>query len=220
MGRHQIRCLTTAGLLVALALLASGTGLAQAGGGDRIAELNQSLLGDPDAPVIGNPHGRDAIVEFFDYRCPYCRALGPVLRRLLAEDGEARVTLEEWPNLGAVSTYAARVALAARWQGRFRQVHDGLLDSRGPLDKLRVREIAEDAGVDLTRLDRDMAERGAELDGALRQVAAQAEMLHLQGTPGLVIGRRVIFGALSLEDLESLLAQERGSSAGSVRDVR
>ena len=38
-----------------------------------------ALTSDPDTPVIGNPDGDVAIVEFFDYKCPYCkRAAGTI----------------------------------------------------------------------------------------------------------------------------------------------
>jgi protein-disulfide isomerase len=208
------------GLVIVLAALMPTAASAQSGDCGGSSALTRSLRDDPDAPVIGNPRGRDVIVEFFDYRCPYCRAFEPVLRRFLAEDGEARLVLEEWPIFGGASDYAARVALAARWQGRFRRAHDALLDARGTLDRRRVREIAEGAGVDLARLDRDMRERRDEIDGALRHVALAAARLHLKGTPAMVIGRRVIWGSLTLDDLESLFAQPRDAPAEAARDPR
>jgi len=168
-----------------------------------------SLVAEPGTPFIGNPQGRDVVVEFFDYRCTPCRVLQPELRRLLREDGEARVVLKEWPLLGGVSLYAARVALAANRQGKFLAVHAGLFASRGPLDRARVRQIAEDAGADVVRLDRDLAARGAEFDHLLVRNWDEATALGLKGPPGLVIGGHVVSGALSFDDLQSLIAEAR-----------
>ena len=41
------------------------------------------VFDDPDAPVGGNPQGDASIVEFFDYRCPYCKEVEPALETLL-----------------------------------------------------------------------------------------------------------------------------------------
>lgn len=204
--------------LLSMLLLMTGSAAAQdlepVGSGRVSARLLRALVEDRTSPAIGNPRGRDIIVEFLDYRCPYCRALAADLRRLVAEDREARLIVKEWPLFGGVSIYAARVALASAWQGKFDAVHAALLAVRGPLDRDSVRQAAEAAGIDLARLDRDMASRAAELDRALGGVAAQASRLRLKGTPGLVIGGRVISGALSLDDLKSLVAQARAPSLG------
>src|SRR4051794_5968810 len=46
---------------------------AQAGQRGAMAAHQDQLYRDPDAPVLGNPAGDVALVEFFDYRCPYCK---------------------------------------------------------------------------------------------------------------------------------------------------
>lgn len=205
------------GAALLLALLATAGAAAQdrdpAGRGTESAGPLRALVDDPTSLAIGNPRGRDVVVEFLDYRCPYCRTLAPDLRRLVAEDPEARLIVKEWPIFGGISIYAARVALASVWQGKFDAVHAALLDARGSLDRDGVRQAAESAGVDLARLDRDLASRGAELDRLLHRVEAEAVALRLKGTPGLVIGGRVIAGALSLDDLKSLIAQGRAAPA-------
>src|SRR6202011_6264372 len=48
------------------------------------------LLHDPNSPVLGNPRGAVTVVEFFDYRCPYCRIMEPRLQELLARDQSVR----------------------------------------------------------------------------------------------------------------------------------
>ena len=86
----------------------------------------RDLLEDPGSPVGGNPAGDVTVVEFFDYRCPHCRRMAPVVKALLAEDPGIRLVYKELPILGEESTLAARAALAARGQGKYVDAHDRL----------------------------------------------------------------------------------------------
>ena len=42
-----------------------------------LATHQQELLNDPASPISGNPAGDVTVVEFFDYRCPYCKRTFP-----------------------------------------------------------------------------------------------------------------------------------------------
>lgn len=167
------------------------------------------LFRDPDAPVLGNPKGTLPLAEFFDYRCPFCRRMHPLLQRLLAEDHDIRFIAKEWPIFGGPSVTAARVALAANWQGRFAPVHDALFKSAGALDDAKIRAAVEKAGADTARLDRDLSTRSADLDTMLARVSGQARALGLQGTPGFVIGSYLVPGALSYDDLLKVVSDAR-----------
>jgi protein-disulfide isomerase len=149
------------------------------------------------------------VVEFFDYRCPYCRIMEPRLHELLTQDKSVRLVLKDWPIFGGVSVYAAQVAIAAGWQGKYAPVHDALFTLPRTMDRDAVRIAAQKAGVDLTQLDRDLSARGAEIDRILGKTDVEARTLQLQGTPGFVIGHSLVPGALLLDDLEHLVAQAR-----------
>jgi protein-disulfide isomerase len=71
---------------------------------------------DPDSPVGGNPNGNVTLVEFFDYNCPYCRALTPLMAKAEAADPQLRIVYKEFPILGKRSVFAAKAALAANKQ--------------------------------------------------------------------------------------------------------
>ena len=86
-----------------------------------IAANQKKLLDDPLTPVGGNPDGDVTVVEFFDYRCTYCRRVVSSLRELLDEDDGLRVVFKDMPVLGPDSVRAARAALASRKQDGYRQ---------------------------------------------------------------------------------------------------
>jgi protein-disulfide isomerase len=183
--------------------------VANAAASDSSSVRADDLLHDPNSPVLGNPRGVLTIVEFFDYRCPYCRIMEPRLQELLAQDQSVRLVLKDWPIFGGMSVYAAQVAIAAGWQGKYAPVHGALFTLSRTMDRDAVRNAARKAGVDLAQLDRDLSARGAEIDRILGKTDVEARMLQLQGTPGFVIGHSLVPGALSLEDLEHLVAQAK-----------
>src|SRR5260221_8705894 len=57
----------------------------------------REVFDDPDAPIAGNPRGDATLVEFFDYRCPYCKQVEPSLEALLSEDRNLRFVYKEFP---------------------------------------------------------------------------------------------------------------------------
>ena len=84
-----------------------------------LASHRQQVFDDPQSPVAGNPKGDVSLVEFFDYRCPYCKQVEPALEKLIGDDRQLRFVYKEFPVLGPDSETAARVALAAKKQGRY-----------------------------------------------------------------------------------------------------
>lgn len=48
-------------------------------------------------PVLGNPDGDVTIVEFFDYQCPWCKKGHPDVMSAIAEDGNVRLLMRDWP---------------------------------------------------------------------------------------------------------------------------
>ncbi|WP_048758071.1 thioredoxin domain-containing protein, partial [Afipia felis] len=79
----------------------------------------ERILRDPEIPSLGNPNGDVTIVEWFDYQCPYCKALSPELEKIIKEDGHVRFVLKDWPILGPPSPEASRLVLATKYQGKF-----------------------------------------------------------------------------------------------------
>lgn len=166
-----------------------------------------SMASDPAAPVVGNPLGSVSVSEYFDYRCPYCRTMQPTLGALLAKDHRVRLVAKEWPIFGGASVIAARVALASQWQGKYAVVHQALFELPRGMDEAAIRSAAAAAGVDMARLDHDLATRGTEIDAELSTVDHEARALGFQGTPGFVVGTFVAPGAIPGSSLDELVTR-------------
>src|ERR1051326_5828480 len=122
-----------------------------------LSTRRREIFEDPDTPVAGNPNGDVSLVEFFDYRCPYCKQVEPSLEALLKEDRQLRLVYKEMPVLGQASTIAARAALAARSQGKYDEFHRALMTAKGQMDEATVYKVAVSVGLDVERLKKDMA---------------------------------------------------------------
>src|SRR5258708_24539073 len=107
----------------------------QAGGdtGAQIAKHKDELGHDTKSPEGGNPTGDVTIVEFFDYRCPYCKKVAPSVEALLQEDPKLRVVYKEFPILGSESIFAARAAFAANKQGKYKPFHSAMMAATGQI---------------------------------------------------------------------------------------
>ena len=165
------------------------------------------LFFDPEAPVAGNPDGAITLVEFFDYRCGYCRRVKPTVETLLAENDDLRLVFKEFPILGPESTEAARAALAARGQGNYEAFHWALMEAEGPFNREHILSVARSVGLNDQKLARDMEEPA--LDALIERNAALANALGIGGTPAFVIGDRLIGGALPLEHFRIAIADAR-----------
>lgn len=168
-----------------------------------------SVLRDPDIAVAGNANGDIAIVEWFDYNCPYCRKLEPELQQVVHDDGNVRWVLKDWPVLGPVSVVAARMALACKYQDKYLQAHDALLGVNAKLTASRVEELLAGAGVDVDRAKRDLAGNAKAIDGILARNNAQAEGLGFRGTPSFIVGKFRVPGVLTMEQFGQVIADAR-----------
>jgi len=163
------------------------------------------VLRDPDSPVGGNPNGDVTLVEFFDYNCPYCRQMAPLMNEEAEADPQLRVVFKEFPILGPNSTFAAKAALAAHRQGKYLAFHDMLMKARGITDDKKVLEIAATAGIDLDRLKADM--QAPPIQAMLDRNLELARALRINGTPGFVVGEKVFAGATDLRVLQTLVSE-------------
>ncbi len=172
----------------------------------RIGAVWPELANDGFSPVIGPANAAVTVIEYYDYRCPYCRRAHRDGKRLLKEfKGRIRYVFKQFPVIDrpgepAISAFAARGAVAAYRQGCFPAYHDALMEAAGGLSRDRILKLAQEAGCDLARLKRDMADPA--IADYLQQTIAHAHTIGIAGTPTYVVNRRLLEGAVGWEQLK------------------
>ena len=169
-----------------------------------ISQYSQQLFHSPRGVVVGNPQGDVTMVEFFDYNCGYCKRAMADMMELIKADPKLKIILKEFPVLGPGSVEAAHVAVAVRMQDktgkRYLDFHQRLLSGRGQADKARALAAAKDAGLDMARIEKDMATD--EIRQTLEESFKLAETLGLNGTPSYVVGQDLVIGAVGVAALK------------------
>jgi protein-disulfide isomerase len=173
----------------------------------KIAALRKQLLEDPDSPVLGNPAGDVTLVEFFDYRCPYCRQVEPWLQTLIKEDHGLRIIQKEFAILGPASVYAAKVAIVAWKMGKHAEFHKALMAKEGNIDEAVILQVAESAGLDVAKVKAAM--NSEEIAGEVQLSTEMARALGLTGTPAFIMGTELVPGATDLATFKSMIDDAR-----------
>ncbi|MDE0408373.1 MAG: DsbA family protein, partial [Alphaproteobacteria bacterium] len=147
------------------------------------------------------------LVEFFDYRCGFCkRVLGDVMA-LAAADSRLRIVFKEFPILGPLSVVAARASLAADRQGKWTEFHVALMSAPGALSEDRIMDIAAETGLDIAQLRVDMESEA--VTAVIERNRVLANALGIGGTPAFLVKNAIVPGAASQEDLAKLVAGAR-----------
>lgn len=161
-----------------------------------IADNASELYNNSTDFFVGPEDAAVTVVEFFDYRCGYCKRSAEWTANLPETyDGEVRVVFKEYPIFGGISETAALAALASGKQGRYIDMHLALmaLKSNDDLTEQKIDELALQLGIDVQRMRADMNS-----DGVKKQLAdmqALGRTLNVGGTPGYFVGNQSIEGA-------------------------
>jgi protein-disulfide isomerase len=174
-----------------------------------LAERADELFRDKDSPVGGNAQGDVTLVEFFDYNCPYCRQVAPIIEQAMADDPQLRIVYKEFPILGPDSLFAAKAALAADRQGKYGEFHKALYGVKSRVTEAVVLKVAAETGLDVTRLKSDMVL--PDIEASISRNAELAQALRITGTPGFVVGDQIFPGATNLETMKKLIEQARAT---------
>jgi protein-disulfide isomerase len=183
---------------------------------EAVKQHSETIFGSPRQVTLGNPQGDVTVVEFFDYNCGYCKRAMADMMDLMKNDGKVKFVLKEFPVLGEGSVQAAQVAAAVRMQDKtggkkYLEFHQKLLTGRGPADKARALAAAKEVGMDVARIEKDIA--GEEVKATLEESFKLAEALGLNGTPSYVVGNDVVIGAVGLNTLKEKVNSARCGKA-------
>lgn len=167
----------------------------------------EELEQDPTSPVLGNAKGDVTIVEFFDYRCPYCKASAPLIADLLAQDKKIRLVLKDFPILGKDSVFASRVALVAQKHGKYAEFYKAMFALKTPVNNDTTLDVAKSLGFDPAQVKKEM--EASEIDTIIKHNYDLAKAINAEGTPAFVIGDTLSPGALTLDGLKTQIAAAR-----------
>ncbi len=174
----------------------------------RIATHRAALERDPRDFVI-NPNGKLTVVEFFDYRCGYCKVAEPELAKIIKDNPDVRFVFKEFVIFGVESEAAARAAIGARAQGKYYEVHQRFMAEKA-LDQAALPRLMQVSGVDAAR-----ATAAGAQDAVTKQLTdaqSLAQALGVQGTPAFFVGDVMIPGA-DMEAVKAAIAAAKGKSA-------
>lgn len=178
-----------------------------------IESRKDELFNAKEDPVIGNLKGDVVLVEFFDYNCPYCKVVLDPMVEAMKADGKTRVVFKDMPILSEDSMTAARVALAAKKQGKYEEVHRAFMKFRGKLDDKSIFRLAGEAGANVDQIKKEMM--APEIDAQIKKNVELAHALDIASTPTFVIAdsagksARVLSGAIEGQVFKQLFELTR-----------
>jgi protein-disulfide isomerase len=176
-----------------------------------INKYRQALERDP-RDFVANPNGSITVVEFFDYRCGYCKLAAPQIVELIQKNPDVRFVFKDFVIFGHDSEVAARLVLGAKDQGKTIELHKRLMAEKS-LDEAGVMRVAQQLGIDLAK-----ARASGTSEAVTQHLAdthALAEALAIEGTPAFFVGDQMIPGA-DMHALNLAIDQARASRAKKV----
>lgn len=152
------------------------------------AAANLPMLLDASTSFVAgkNPaKAKIAVIELYDYHCGYCKRAAGLVKDMVKKDADVKVVFRELPILKEESGYAAEMALAARDQGKFLDMHFDMLESSGVLTKDRVDAIARKHGLDVAKMNAEI-DSGA-IPNMIETNHRLAAQMGIDGTPAFII---------------------------------
>ena len=167
--------------------------------------ISGNYIGSPEAPIV--------VEVYSDYDCPVCRYLHIQLYMLVKKYDNIQFVHKNYPLDNDCNIYLeikghenscmkARYAEAAMMQGILNDFTTHVF-TKQPETKKTILKIAEDLGLDMTKLKHDAKTKVVE--DIIRSDLNRAMQLGLMGTPVMVIGDHKKMGLNSFDETEKWL---------------
>lgn len=164
---------------------------------------------DRDAPVLGNPKGKITVVEYFDYQCPYCKSSHAMVKKVVADDGDVRLVLKDWPIFGGASIFAAQAVLGAAQVSRYQLAMEALMRTKARLSEDDVEKALTGAGLTMKEIAASVNKNNRKISALLDRNYSQALGFNFVGTPSFVIGKTIYPGVLDEKGLKDAIRRAR-----------
>jgi protein-disulfide isomerase len=171
------------------------------------AQQAQNITLSPNTPFIGSASSKVTVVEYADYRCPFCERLYtsviPSLKSKYIDTGKIKFMYQDFAFLGPDSNTAAEASHCAADQNQFWQYHDYLFAHQG--DETSTWASAANQKIFAQTLGLNMAQFNSCLDsGKYKQEVldetATGRKYGVTGTPTVFINGVAIVGAQPLQN--------------------
>ncbi|MCF6343984.1 MAG: DsbA family protein [Devosiaceae bacterium] len=168
--------------------------------GVALLAMKDLIYNDEDNIVLGNPDGDVALVEFFDYNCPFCKQVMPHIPELLDNDPNLKIIIKEFPILGQDSVDVARLSIAIERLGHdYWAFHKALFTGRERVTIEKARKVSLEMNINFIELE--LEAKKPEIDEIIKKSYTIAEALSINGTPAFIIGEEILPGAVDVEEL-------------------
>lgn len=165
---------------------------------------------DPSFTILNAGNQTDiTIVEFLNYDCGYCRETHKALVDYAASNQNVRVVTLPFPDVKGYAEEAAEMALAAGFQGKFREMDKAIIEYEGKPDERFYRETAGLLDIDFEKMQADA--KGPDVQEMIGDNATAVLRFDIKKVPAIIIGKTVhqLDKPLTLNDLISMVAAER-----------
>lgn len=145
------------------------------------------------------------IIEFSDFKCPYCKAENDVVKQVLsAYPDKVRLVFKHLPlPIHPESQFAAEAAECAGDQGKFWEMADALFAKQDKLDKDSIAKYARDLKLDAKKF-KDCVDSG-KFKSKIENDGKTAAEFGITGTPAFFVGDEFLGGALPFEQFKEII---------------
>lgn len=148
-----------------------------------------SELFSEKSPSVGK--GPVKIVYFFDFNCGHCKRQSNTMNEVISKAGDkVQIFYKNFAILGPSSLVAAKAALAAHQQGKYKAFYDEIHKTQ---DKSleSMKKIAQNLKLDVKKWEADL--ESASVKNELDQTSQLAEKMNINGTPFIAIAPDKVF---------------------------
>ncbi|KKR56800.1 MAG: Thiol:disulfide interchange protein DsbA [Candidatus Curtissbacteria bacterium GW2011_GWC2_41_21] len=167
-------------------------------------------------PIKGNSSAKVTVVEFADFRCPFCERFFKGASHSIMKDyvdtGKVKYAYRHYAFLGEQSVWAAEASECANEQGKFWEYHDWLYNNQAPesnkeyYSKDNLVKDASNVGVNTNQfascLNPDKYAKQVEGD------LSEGQLAGVKGTPTIFINGTPIVGSQPYATFKALIEQE------------
>lgn len=180
--------------------------------------VNASKVKAASNPFIGKKEAPITILYWFDYQCPFCKKMEQNIIPQLIEDyiepGKAKLVYKDYQFLGADSQTAGLAARAV-WEiapERFFEWHKAMYENQDGENyawgsKNDILILTKSLGIDPVKVGKLMTDKAAIYQASMNADKAEGKVIGIKGTPGTVIGTKLITGAQPYAAFKSLVGE-------------